>query len=51
MAWSLDSVLNIVQLYIGVSYQFLAAISAATDIVEMSISATDTICIGISVHL
>ena len=36
---------------IGVSYWFLAAILTPTDIVEISVSATDTICIGISVHL
>ena len=36
---------------VGVLYRFLAAMSAPTDIVEISISATDTICISISVHL
>ena len=38
-----NSVLKVVQLYIGVSYWFLAAISVPTDIVKMSTSATDTI--------
>ena len=39
-----------VQFYIGVSYQFFAVISGPTDIVKISISATNTICISISVH-
>jgi len=39
-----------IQFYIGISYWFFPVISGPTDIVKISISATNTICISISVH-